>query len=160
MDTSSSLITTTEKESVDASPSKGKSASNNNAMDADVSSDPFFSLSFNPKKELENQGGRLGKSKMNIDWERVKQNDTLYISSLFDMCEWWKTIGRIQHDLIFLVVAIIISLPASNGFQERIFSSCTWFDDPLRQSLGDDKFEKSVLLSVNQVLLDGLDKEA
>ena len=49
-----------------------------------------------------------------------------------------------------LVAALpILDLPASNAFQERIFSACTWYDDPLNQSLHDVRFERKVLLGLN-----------
>jgi hypothetical protein len=38
-----------------------------------------------------------------------------------------------------------LGLPASNAFQERIFSACTWHDDPLNQRLQTDRFEKKVI---------------
>ena len=41
----------------------------------------------------------------------------------------------------------------SNGLQERIFSACTWFDNPLRQRLQNKRFEMSVILVVNESLL-------
>ena len=46
-------------------------------------------------------------------------------------------------------ILLIIGLPASNGFQERIFSGCTHHDDSLCQRVGDEHFEESVLLSAN-----------
>ena len=50
----------------------------------------------------------------------------------------------------------IIALPPSNAFLERIFSACTWFDDPLRQKLQDKRFEMAVLIAVNDKLLNGV----
>ena len=44
-------------------------------------------------------------------------------------------------------------MPASNAFVERIFSACTWFDDPLRQRLKPAHFVMSVLLAVNEAML-------
>ena len=44
----------------------------------------------------------------------------------------------------------------SNTFLERIFSACTWFDDHLRQSLQDKRFEMAVLIAVNNNLLNGV----
>ena len=49
----------------------------------------------------------------------------------------------------FFAALLIIGLPASNGFQEQNFSRCTHHDDSLCQSVGDDNFEESVLLSAN-----------
>jgi len=36
---------------------------------------------------------------------------------------------------------------------ERIFSTCTWFDNPLRQRLNDEKFEMAVIIAVNECIL-------
>ena len=52
--------------------------------------------------------------------------------------------------------AAIIALSPSNAFLERIFSACSWFDDPLRQRLKDDHFEKAVLIAVNESLISGV----
>ena len=46
----------------------------------------------------------------------------------------------------------ITSLPASNGFQEQIFSVCTYNDNFICKRLGDDNFEESVLLLLNNAL--------
>ena len=115
----------------------------------------YMNMKFDAGEELKDQLKRMGKDHKSIDWERVKKNDTLYISSHFDSREWWVKVGRKVHPLVFLVVPAIIALPASNGFQERTFSTCTFFDDPLRQSLKDARFEMAVLLAVNEELLSG-----
>ena len=94
----------------------------------------------------------MGKDTKDIDWGRVKDGDILYISSQFDSLEWWKTQGSRKFPEVFRVALPILALPASNAFLERIFSACTWFDDPVRQSLGDQRFEKSILLAVNKDL--------
>ena len=113
----------------------------------------FFSQAIDPKELLNEQYKRMGKENSDVDWKKVRDNDTLYISSLFDSCEWWRNVGRKRHYLVFLVVPSIIALPSFNGFQERIFSACTWFDNPLRQSLKSTRFEMAVLLAVNESLL-------
>ena len=38
--------------------------------------------------------------------------------------------------------------------QERTFSTCTWFDDALRQRLKEGRFEMAVLLAVNNAFLE------
>ena len=92
-----------------------------------------------------------------IDWMRVNKQETLYISSIFDLCEWWLHVVSVgRHTLVYLVLPAIIALPRSNAFLERIFSACTWFDDPLRQSLTDNRFEKAVLVAVNESLISGV----
>ena len=113
----------------------------------------YLNADFDPASELKAQYQRTGRNTDKVDWKRVADNETLYISSLFDSVEWWNEVGRRNHPQVFPVFPIIISLPASNDFQERIFSACTWFDDPLRQRLRDTRFEMAVLLAVNESLL-------
>ena len=64
------------------------------------------------------------------------------------------SVGR--HTLVYLVLPAIIALPRSNAFLERIFSACSWCDDPLRQRLKDDCFEKAILIAVNESLISGV----
>ena len=111
-------------------------------------------MTFDTVSELKAQYKRTGKDPTGIDWGRVENLDTLYISSLFDSVEWWKQVGRKDHPQVFPVFPAVIAQPASNDFQERIFSACTWFDNPLRQSLQDERFEMAVLLAVNESFLD------
>ena len=59
-----------------------------------------------------------------------------------------------DHPQVFSVFPAVIEHSASNDFQERIFSTCTWFDNPLRQSLQNERFEMAVLLTVNKSFLD------
>lgn len=113
----------------------------------------YFSQKFIPVDELKAQFKRMGKAETDVDWEKVEGYDTLYTSSMFDLCEWWKSEGRKRFPLIFLILPSVLSVPASNAFQERIFSCCTYFDNPLRQSLKDGRFEMAVLLAVNQNIL-------
>ena len=88
-----------------------------------------------------------------IDWEKVEDFDILYILSQFDLLEWWKSVGAKKYPIIVLVALIILALPPSNAFLERIFSTCTWFDNCLRQSLKFKRYEMSVLLAVNTAFL-------
>ena len=111
-------------------------------------------MNFDVEQELKNQRDREGKGCEDVDWALARE-DTLCASSLFEVCEWWVKVGRGKNPLFFLVVPAIIALPAANSFQERIFSACTHFNDPLRQSLKEARFEMAVLLSVNESLLSG-----
>ena len=112
----------------------------------------FFSQTFDPEDILREQYARMNKDCSTVNWEKVKENETLYISSLFDSIEWWE-FNRKEHWLVFLVVPSVLACPSSNGLQERIFSACTWFDNPLRQRLHNKRFEMSVILAVNESLL-------
>ncbi|CAB9518167.1 expressed unknown protein [Seminavis robusta] len=49
----------------------------------------------------------------------------------FDLQEWWETTGKTNHPIIYEIAVRIFAMPDSNGFQERVFSSCTWFDGKL-----------------------------
>ena len=81
----------------------------------------------------------------------------MYISSIFDRAEWLREVGRMKHPLVYPRAPAVIAIPSPDGLLERIFSSCTWFNDSLRQSLKPKQFKMAVLLSVNKVLLDESD---
>jgi hypothetical protein len=99
---------------------------------------------FSLEGELRKQRHCMRRDCNDIDWMRVNKQETLYISSIFDLCEWWLHVVSVgRHTLVYLVLPAIIALPRSNAFLGRIFSACTWFDDPLRQRLKDDCFEKA-----------------
>ena len=140
---------------------KKKKATSSNAPGADSLEEvltkrlqDYLNQDFDPEHELRMQYKRMGKDTNDIDWKRVKgvSPDILYISSKFDMLEWWKTQGKTEYWDVFVAGLPTMALPAANAFLERMFSTATWFDDPLRQSLGHDRFEMGVLLGVNQDL--------
>ena len=120
-----------------------------------------MSQTCHPEVELRKQRERKEKKGVScgeVDWERVRRNDTLYISSHFDLREWWREMACNQkmHRHLYLALPKILSLPPSNMFLERIFSTCTWFDSHLRQSLADERFEMAVLIAVNDALISGV----
>ena len=140
---------------------KKKKATSSNAPGADSLEEvltkrlqDYLNQDFDPEHELRMQYKRMGKDTNDIDWKRVKgvSPDILYISSKFDMLEWWKTQDKTEYWDVFVAGLPTMALPAANAFLERMFSTATWFDDPLRQSLGHDRFEMGVLLGVNQDL--------
>jgi len=108
--------------------------------------------SFDAEKELKDQYKRMGKNISEVNWQKVSEGCLLYISSKFDILEWWNSIGTAKHPDVLAAALPILALPASNAFQERIFSTCTWYDDPLNQSLKSSRFEKRVLLGANKDL--------
>eukprot|EP00956_Cyclotella_meneghiniana_P032818 scaffold91636_cov36-Cyclotella_meneghiniana.AAC.4 len=114
----------------------------------------YLNYNFDAIDELKKQLIRLGKDPKaeNIDWATAEE-DCLYYSSKFNLLEWWKSVGRTKWPEVYLVFCIWVALPNSNGFQERIFSLCTWFDNPLRQSLKETRFEMAVLLAINDAFL-------
>ena len=90
-----------------------------------------------------------------IDWWAVHRGDSLYLSKIFDVAKWWATRGKLQFPLVALVAPRILARPSSNACQERIFSSCTYFDAKLRNRLGPQRFEMAVLLlTVNRVWME------
>ena len=80
-------------------------------------------------------------------------------SSVFGLSEWWDVVGRTAHAMVFLIVPQYISIPPSNGYQERVFSACTYFDRNIQQRLKDEKYELKVLLAVNERLVGEGNKE-
>eukprot|EP00984_Skeletonema_dohrnii_P009246 scaffold3526_cov72-Skeletonema_dohrnii-CCMP3373.AAC.2 len=111
--------------------------------------DDYFDDELDPEEELKKQCKRVGKDTKKIDWAKVGKGDLLYISSEFDSLEWWKTQGSKKYPEVFAAALPILALPASNAFMERTFSACTWHDDPLRQSLREERYEKKVVVAVN-----------
>ena len=89
----------------------------------------------------------------------MRNGGLLYISSKFGEVEWWIEVERRKHPLVYPMAPTVIAIPSSNGLLESFFSSYTWFDDSLHQSLKTKRFEMAVLLSVNKVLLDGSDDD-
>ena len=113
----------------------------------------YLSYNFDSTEELKRQLIRMGKdpNAEDIDWDQAE--DCLYFSSKFHLLEWWKCVGCKKWPEVYLVFCIWIALPNSNSFQERIFSLYTWFDNPLRQSLKETRFEMAVLLAVNDAFI-------
>ena len=110
------------------------SATSNLELVVDRAVKEFASHKFDDVTELKDKRNRVNKENdTEIDWKRVEKGDTMCISSKFDSVEWWKNLGKDKNPLIFLAALRIIALPVSNAFVERVFSACTWFDDPLRQ---------------------------
>jgi hypothetical protein len=68
---------------------------------------------------------------------------------LVDVALWWKKNGK-NHRLIERVAARELACPDSNALQERVFSLCKLIDSPLRQNLGNAKFEMLLVLSFNK----------
>jgi hypothetical protein len=114
--------------------------------------DDYFELCFDPEKELKDQFGRLARENNDVDWEKVRGFDTLYISRHFDLAEWWKSKGKGLFPHVAVAVPSIMAIPASNAHQERTFSACTHFDDGLRSRLDAEKFEMAVLVAINKAM--------
>ena len=72
----------------------------------------------------------------------------------FDIFNWWETTGKNSFPLIYPVAIRILSLPDSNGNQERTFSAATWMDGKLSTRQNDMTFQMKVLLYKNQAFLE------
>jgi hAT family C-terminal dimerisation region len=77
----------------------------------------------------------------------------------FDVFKWWETIGKNSFPLIYPIAIRILSLPDSNGNQERTFSAATWMDGKLNSRQNDMTFQMKVLLYKNQGFLEENKKE-
>jgi hypothetical protein len=76
------------------------------------------------------------------------------IASTFDVIEWWRNTGKSQYPLIYPVAMCILSLPDSNGHQERTFSAATWMDGKLNSMQKDITFQMKVLIYKNENFLE------
>jgi hAT family C-terminal dimerisation region len=113
----------------------------------------FFKQQFDPRSAMPvDIQGSVGATK--LDW--VKHWDI--IVEHFDIFKWWETIGKKSFPLIYPIAIRILSLPDSNGSQERTFSSATWMDGKLNTRQNEITFQMKVLLYKNQALLGGIQK--
>ena len=64
--------------------------------------------------------------------------------------------NRQGWDIVIILGYSFPLLLPSNGFLERIFSACTWFDNLLYQRLKDKQLEMVVLVTVNNCLITGV----
>ena len=81
------------------------------------------------------------------------------IAEYFDIFNWWECVGKSSFPLIYPVAIRILSLPDSNGNQERTFSAATWMDGKLNSRQNDMTFQMKVLLYKNQSFLEDHKKE-
>jgi hypothetical protein len=72
------------------------------------------------------------------------------IAANFDVFEWWHREGRQKYKMIFVVACTILTLPESNGRQERTFSACTWMDTDLGTNQAAVTLEMKALLYENR----------
>ena len=76
-------------------------------------------------------------------------NNVELIARHFNLIEWWNGQGKNQFPLMYPVAMCILSLPDSNGHQERTFSAATWMDGKLNAMQKDMTFQMKVLLYKN-----------
>ena len=84
------------------------------------------------------------------------QENWMAIADLFDPMKWWTDMGRHRFPLIYWVAIVHMSLPDSNGHQERTFSAAQWMDDLRRTTQHDATFEMKVIIYKNQEFLAAL----
>jgi hypothetical protein len=70
------------------------------------------------------------------------------------LAEWWKETGKTRFPMIYPVAMCILSLPDSNGHQERTFSAATWMDGKLNSMQKDLTFQMKVLMYKNANFLE------
>lgn len=90
----------------------------------------------------------LKDKKNGIDYQKIKENNVIYISKFFDVLDWWK-IKETTYPELAVGACIVLGKPTHNAFQERVFSRGTYTDSKLRKQLKEESFEMSVLNSVN-----------
>jgi hAT family C-terminal dimerisation region len=76
------------------------------------------------------------------------------IASNFNVMEWWRNTGKNDFPLIYPVAMCILSLPDSNGHQERTFSAATWMDGTLNGRQYDLTFKMKVLMYKNEKFIE------
>lgn len=86
-----------------------------------------------------------------INWSSVSSSvgNAYQIFRYFDLLKWWKLYGSVHFPEIAIVASIMISKPTHNGFQERVFSRCTYIDNKLRQRKSEKNFEMQALNTLN-----------
>jgi hypothetical protein len=75
--------------------------------------------------------------------------DAIYVAKYFDLLMWWKQEGSRSFVEISCAALVLLGKPTHNAFQERVFSRGTYKDSVLKKKLKEDKFEMSVLNSLN-----------
>ena len=109
----------------------------------------FFRQQFDPRSGMPVEThSYIGATK--LQW--VKQWEI--IIEHFDIFQWWNSIGKNSFPLIYPIALRILSLPDSNGNQERTFSAATWMDGKLNSRQNDTTFQMKVLLYKNQAFLE------
>jgi hAT family C-terminal dimerisation region len=114
----------------------------------------FFNQQFDPRSGMPLETHSLvgaTKSTWIKEWDTVVEH--------FDIFKWWESIGKSSFPLIYPVAIRILSMPDSNGHQERTFSAATWMDGKLNARQNEFTFEMKVLLYKNQAFLEEFKQE-
>ena len=107
----------------------------------------FFGQHFNAKQAIAKQQDRPGSWIGNTPAEWIENIEAF--AKHFDPIDWWEEVGRQRFPLMYPVAMRALSLPDSNGDQERTFSCGTWMDGKLSTRQSDATFEQKVLIKKN-----------
>jgi len=108
----------------------------------------FFNQSFDPLTFLQPELRKAVGDSVE-DW---MQNIEVIMAHL-NVFAWWELTGKSMFPWIYPVACRILSLPESNGSQERTFSAATWMDGNLNRRQNDMTFQMKVLLYKNNDLM-------
>lgn len=114
------------------------------------------------KNALEQFGNaKYTQSNNGFDYYRITNQmmDGYYAQKYFDLMRWWSEEGNRRFKYVAKAASVVIGKPSHNGFQERVFSRGTYFDDALKQRLKEENFEKAVLNSLTQTKVVDLKKQ-
>lgn len=115
-------------------------------------SDLFFK-ELAKKEMLTNKKKRKSDATRDMVEDINSKRDPQRIAPYFDLVQWWKKVGRLRFPHLATAASIMLGKPASNGYQERVFSSGTYYDSNLRKRLKEDHYEMQVLESMNSDLV-------
>jgi hypothetical protein len=112
-----------------------------------------FCKDMNMMLVLEQYGNEVFKNDVECDLVNqskiIKYTDAVYVAKYFDLLLWWKQKGSRSFAEVSCAALVMLGKPTHNAFQERVFSRGTYKDSILKKSLKEDKFEMSVLNSLN-----------
>ena len=109
-------------------------------------------------------------------WNQQQKEEFMYFCSeynfielgkYFDVLGWWRD-NQVKFPHVFVTAIVWLTCPATNAFQERVFSLCSWFDSNklMRRQTG-KTFEMRAMCALNHELVkailereDALKKEA
>lgn len=118
--------------------------------------DAFLELKINWQTELQIQQVSDKVVRSIGDNENAWLNSFEIIAKHFDPFKWWHRVGKLNFKLLFPVVVALLTLPESNGRQERTFSAATWFDTKLGINQLTATHEIKVMLYENRFLVEAV----
>jgi hAT family C-terminal dimerisation region len=108
-------------------------------------------LKNHPTEEYRKELVQEGKDReLQIPQAKVNKGLPSYASTRFGILHWWQHIGKSVYPKLAIGAPIILSKPAHNGYQERVFSIGKYCDNTLRNRMRPENFEMRVLDTVNR----------